>query len=143
MIQRLTRQQAIDALRAKLRELTDDEHCVCRVAREKHVYCGGFSQWTYEELRERYAFIVKTRPHASRPELEDLANRWQLAQQFVKGTELSCDTQTEVHHTCEGFDGFSNERLEGFHRDLLGAPVEIVDPEPAADAKSAPARARE
>jgi hypothetical protein len=121
----ISRQQALDDLRAKLVSLTDEDHCACQVAARLHIYCGGFSQHSYQELKERYAWIVKTRAHVSRPELEDLANRWQLARQFVQGTELSCDTQSLEHHTCKGWDGFSDAQLVQYYKELLGEDVEI------------------
>jgi hypothetical protein len=126
----IQRQQALDDLRAKLLSLTDDEHCTCLVAARLHIYCGGFSQWKYQELKERYGWIVKNRAHVSRPELEDLANRWQLARQFVQGTELACDTQTLEHHTCKGWDGFSDQDLARFYHELLGEAVEIAPQTP-------------
>ena len=125
-MKKLTRAEAIDALRAKLLTLTDDEHSMCEVASKLHLYCGGFSQWKFDELRRRYAHIVKHRPHVSRPALEELANRWQLARQFVQGTLLACDTQTMERHTCHGWDGFSDEQLTQFYAELLGEPVEIA-----------------
>ena len=64
-----------------------------------------------------------------RPELEDLANRWQLARQYVLGTQLACDTQAddrEHHHTCRGWTDFTDEQLGQFCRELLAEEVEIV-----------------
>ncbi len=125
-MKQITRAQAIEALRSRFLELVDDEHCMCLVASKLHVFCGGFSQWKTHELRQRYDWIVKRRPRITRRELEDLANRWQLARQFVQETPLSCDTQSLEHHTCQGWQGFSDEQLAGFHRDLLAEEVEIV-----------------
>jgi hypothetical protein len=125
----VTRDQAIDAIRGKLLTLVDDEHSMCQVASRLGIYCGGFSQDTTGELRRRYDWIVKNQPWLNRKELEDKANRWQLARQFVMGTLISCDTQAEDHerhHTCQGWREFSDEKLAGFHRDLLGEEIEIV-----------------
>lgn len=127
----LTRDQAIDALRAKLVTFVDDEHSSCEVAARLGIFCGGFAQWTAGELRKRYDWIVAGRPAIKRHELEDLANRWQLARQFVLGTTIACDTQAgehEHHHTCRGWREFDDARLAGFYRDLLGEDVEIVPP---------------
>ena len=127
----ITRAEAIALLRARCLALVDEEHSLCEVASRLHVLCGGFSQWRFHELRERYDWIVRRRPHVTRKELEDLANRWQLARQFVQGTELSCDTQTIEHHVCQGWDGFTDEQLATQFQRLLGEEVEIAPPVPA------------
>ena len=59
--------------------MTDDEHSMCLVAAEQDLFCRGFAQYAFPELEDRYWWIVKTRPELARKELEDLANRWQLA----------------------------------------------------------------
>ena len=128
-MRRMTRDEAIEDIRAKLLTLVDDEHSMCQVASRLGFYCGGFSQYSTGELRKRYDWVVGNRPWVKRAELEDLANRWQLARQFVLGTLVSCDTQAsehERHHTCEGWKGFTDERLAQFHRELLGEEIEIA-----------------
>ena len=125
----IRRQEAVDALREKLISLTDDEHCMCDVAAHLKVFCGGWSQWTTAELKERYHWIAKRRPRIARAELEELANRWQLARQFVHDTELACDTQTKEHHhpICGGWTHFTDGELAEFYREILGEEVEIRD----------------
>ena len=126
-----TRKQAIDAIRAKLLTLVDDQHSICEVATRLGIFCGGFSHLKTGELRERYDWIVNNAPWIRRKELEDVANRWQLVRQSVLGTPLACDTQSrpgESHRTCEGWLGFSNPQLEVFHRDLVGEEIQIVEP---------------
>jgi hypothetical protein len=130
-MKKITRDQAINAIRAKLLTLVDDEHSMCEVASRLGIYCTGFSQFKTGPLRERYGWIVESRPGVKRPELEDLANRWQLARQYVLGTLISCDTQAgehERHHTCLGWQTFADEQLAGFHSELLGEEIEIVPP---------------
>ena len=130
-MKKLTRDQAIGAIRAKLLTLVDDEHSMCQVAARLGIYCGGFAQWKTGELRKRHGWIVRNRPAVKRPELEDLANRWQLARQYVLGTRIACDTQAdehERHHICRGWNEFSDAQLAGFHRDLLGEEIAIVAP---------------
>ncbi len=122
----LTRAEAIDALRARFLQLVDDDHCMCWVASKLHLFCGGFSQWTSRELRERYDWIVRRHPHIARQELEDLANRWQLARQFVRETPLSCDTQAIEHHTCLGWGGLTDEQLAASLKEASGEEVTIV-----------------
>ena len=135
MKKQLTRSEAIDAIREKLLTYTDDEHSMCEAATQRGILCRGFSQYSTRELRRRYGWIVKNRPWIKRKELEDAANRWQLARQFILGTKLACYTQSrecEMHATCEGWRGFPDEKLQAFHRDLLGSEIEIVeDPAPA------------
>jgi len=127
-MKRITRTEAIDAIRAKLLTFVDDGHSMCQVAAQRGVFCGGFSQYTTRELRQRYDWIVRNRPWVKRAELEDLADRWQLARQCVLGTPLACDTQArdrEQHHTCRGWNDFTDERLAEFHREIVGEEIEI------------------
>jgi hypothetical protein len=95
-MQVLSRQRAIADLRHKLLELVDDDHSMCQVASEHKIFCSGFSQWSVAELEERYWWLLQNRPKMTRKKLEDMADRWQLARQFVRDTELSCDTQGQV-----------------------------------------------
>jgi hypothetical protein len=124
---KVSRDELIDLLRKRCVGLVDEEHSLCEVASRLHIACGGFSQWKFHELKERYDWIVRSRPGITRAALEDLANRWQLARQTVKGTPLSCDTQlTERQHkTCEGWDQFSDRDLERFWNELSGETVEV------------------
>ena len=128
-MKQMTRDQAINEIREKLLTLVDNEHSMCEVASRLGIYCGGFSQDTTGELRRRYDWIVQNQPWLKRKEVEDKANRWQLARQFVLGTLISCDTQSEDHerhHTCQGWKEFTDEKLASFHKDLLGEEIEIV-----------------
>ena len=124
----LTRSRAVDEMRHRCVALTDDEHSLCSVASRLKILCGGFSQWKFHELKERYDWIVKTRPGVTRRELEDLANRWQLARQEVLGTCLACDTQlAETHHRiCHGWDTFSDDELARYVAHFTGEDVRIV-----------------
>ena len=125
----ISREQTIEAIRAKLMTLTDDTHSICEVATRKNLFCRGFSQWTTGELRKRYGWIVANRPAVRRNELEDLANRWQIARQMTLGQQLACDVQTggcETHPTCMGWDAFSDDQLAEFHRELLGEEIEVA-----------------
>jgi hypothetical protein len=125
-MKRITRPQCIKDLQEKMRRMVDSEHSMCDVAAKKGLYCKGFKQWSFEELKQRYDWIAAARPDITREELEKIANTWQLARQEVFGTALSCDTQTIEHDTCKGFDGWSDEDLARFHADLCGEPVEVV-----------------
>ena len=125
-MKKLDRKQCIADVRARLLALVDDEHSICEVAARRGIFCRGFAQWSLEELKRRYDWIAAMRPNLERAEIERLANAWQLARQQVFGTCLACDTQTEEHDTCRGFDDFSDAQLEAFHAALCGEPVEIV-----------------
>ena len=124
----LTRNQATENLRRRCIELSSEDHCMCEVAARMDVFCRGFARFTFEELKEHYDWIVAKRPCITRRELEDLANRWQLARQLVSGSELSCDNQTQerFHPTCQGWNTFSDEDLARFHQDLCGEEVQVV-----------------
>lgn len=121
------RQEALDSLRDRLASLTDDEHSLCDVASRLKVFCGGWSQWSTAELKERFHWIASRRPHISRPDLEELANRWQLARQFVLDKGLACDAQAVEHHhpVCGGWNRFSDEELAEFYLELFGEEVEV------------------
>lgn len=125
-MKRITRQQCIEDLEKQMQRMVDGEHSMCEVAAKKGIYRKGFMQWTFEELKKQYQWIVASRPNITREELEKIANAWQLARQEVFGTTLSCDTQSIEHDTCNGFDGWSDEELARFHGELCGEPVEVV-----------------
>lgn len=126
-MQTLSRGKCIEDIRGLLLSLVDDEHSMCQVAARFGIYCHGLSQWSFEDLKKRYWWLVERRPGIERGELERLANVWQVARQQVFGTRLSCDTQTLEHDTCCGFDGWSDEDLARFHQELLGGePVRVV-----------------
>ena len=126
----ITRGEAIALLRRKCVALVDAE--LCEVAARLHVLCGGFSQWKFHELKQRYDWIARRRPGVTRKELESLANRWQLARQFVLDEPLSCDVQEreKTHPVCGGWEGHSDEDLARFCQELTGEDVQ-VRPDPA------------
>ncbi len=127
----LTRMQAIETLRDRIHDLVDEEHSICEVAARRGIFCHGFSQWTFDELKRRYWWLAERRPHITREELERLANIWQVARRQVMGTDLACDTQTLEHDTCKGWDEWDNSALSRFVQELCGEPVEIVSDRPA------------
>ena len=122
----MTRDQAVRAIRRKLLEMTDDDHSMCQVASEKGIYCRGYRQLSDEQMKQKYEWFLRRNPGMSRPELEDLANRWQLARQIVDKVPISCDAQQIEHDTCSGWDGFSDAELVRFHRDLLAEEIQIT-----------------
>lgn len=124
--EQVPRDVAINRLREALLELTDDDHSICRIAAEKEIFCGGFRRYSDAELRERYDWLARKYPAASREELEHLANQWQLGRQIFEDRAFACDVQQIEHHTCNGWADFSNEDLARFCRELLGADVVVT-----------------
>jgi uncharacterized protein YciW len=125
----MTRQEAIDRLRGRLMEMVDEDHSICEVAAEQGVYCHGFSQWSFDELKERYYWLADRRPNITREELERLANIWQVARSQVLGTPMACDTQALEHDTCKGWDEWDNETLARYIHELCGQQVSVVGDE--------------
>lgn len=115
----ISRAEAIHRLRETLLAMTDDEHSMCLVATEKGVFCRGFRRLSDEEFRDRHDWLIRRNPKASREEIEDLANKWQLARQIVDRVPLSCDAQLRERDVCNGWNEFTNEELEGFCREIL------------------------
>jgi hypothetical protein len=121
----LTRPEAIDRLRHKLRTLTDADHCVCAVANRLGFPCHGFAQLSDEELRRRFDWIARARPHATRQELEEAVNQFILARQEVTGAVLACDVETREQDLCGGWNTFDNAKLEKFYGEVFGRAVRI------------------
>ena len=121
----IPRTEAIDLLREELLKLTDDDNSICKIAAEKGIFCQGFHRYGDGTLRRCYSWLDRKRPGLSREELEDLANRWQLARQEVDGLPLACDVQQREHDSCGGWDDFSNEDLSRFCSELTGRHVVV------------------
>lgn len=121
----ISRETAISRLRTELLRMAGDES-ICKVSADRGVFCNGFCRFTDDELRDRYSWIIDRRPAISRPELEKIANDWQLAQQEVHDLPLACDVQTKVHDTCRGWHDFTNEQLAKFYEQLTGTRVTVA-----------------
>lgn len=121
----VTRTQAIEELRGALLALVDDDHSFCEVAAREGIMCRGFRQFTDEELRARYDWLVSKRGAVSRAELEKLANQWQLARQFVQNAAFSCDVQARERDTCRGWDDITDKMLTDALRRLRGEEIQI------------------
>ncbi len=126
MIREVDRASAIDAIRAELRTLTDDRTSMCMAAAEHGIFCRGFRQYSDDELREKFEWIVRRNPNLRRDELEKMANLWQISRQVLDGVPFACDAQTIEHDTCMGWDSFSNEDLQRFFREILKEEVNVV-----------------
>jgi uncharacterized protein YjcR len=124
--EQMTRDEAIRKLREKYSSMVDDDNSICKVAAEKGIFCRGFKQYGDSELKHRYDWIDRRHKSMSREELEDIANRWQLARQEVEDAPIACDVQQKVHDTCGGWDDFSNEDLARFWTELTGKAITVV-----------------
>jgi hypothetical protein len=122
----VTRNEAIELVRSELLKQVDDETCICKAAAEQKIFCRGFARYGDREFRARYSWLVTKRPDATRPELEELANEWQLARQDVRQTRLACDVQQAEHDSCRGWDDFSNEDLSRFVSELMGKSLVVA-----------------
>lgn len=122
-----TRQETIDSLREHLLALAGEDQSICKLAAERGLFCHGFAQWKFAELKERYPQIVRSRPRIARRELEELAERWQQARQLVTGEPTACDLQPKEKHyqQCRGWDEFDDRQLESFHLEICGEEIEI------------------
>ncbi len=123
----IDRNEAIDILRAELlKRIGDEDMSACKVAAQQGIFCRGFARYSDAELRERYDWIARRRPSLSRGELEEIADRWQLARQEIGELPIACDVQKKVHDTCRGWDDFSNQELSRFVAEICGRHVIVI-----------------
>lgn len=115
----ISRSDLIATLRDELSRRAGDMS-ICKLAAQTGVFCKGFRRYSDDELKARYGWIARKNPDASRQELEEIADRWQLAREDVLGAKTSCDVQQLEHDTCGGWDDFSDEDLAKFLRELTG-----------------------
>jgi hypothetical protein len=120
-----SRPEIIDMLRSELLQRAGGAVSACRVAAEQGIFCLGFARYTDAELRRRYEWIARRRPDLSREELEEIADRWQMARQEVEGLSCACDVQAKVHDTCCGWDDFSNDDLMRFYYEMTGREIMV------------------
>ncbi len=121
-----TRSEAIGKLRDALVKLTDDDHCLCQVAGERGIFCHGFRRWSDREFDRRWRKAIGRSTHLSRPQMEEYANLWELAEQIRRNVTLACDAQCLERGACRGWDEFSNADLSRFCSDVLGKDIEVV-----------------
>jgi hypothetical protein len=125
VVEKISRPQAIERMREKLRTLTDQDHCVCSVVGQLGIFCRGFKALPDKELKKRYHWIARKRPTAPREMIEELANQYHLGRQEVTGAQICCDFETREHGGCDGWNNFANTQLEEFYVALMGNPAEI------------------
>jgi AraC-like DNA-binding protein len=126
-MEKQTRERVIDQLREYLVRLTDEKHSMCEVAGSLGLYCRGFQRLSDGELRERFNWMLRTRPGTTHQQLEDLANRHVLARQKALGVSFACDALSIDRDTCLGWDEFSNADLQRFYRECYEENIEIQD----------------
>jgi hypothetical protein len=125
----ISRSKAIAVLRFHfLKDLDqcDGETSMCKLAAERGIFCHGFAQYGDGEIRRVYDWIARRNPEASREELEEIANRWQIARQEFREMPLACDVQQREHDTCRGWDDFTNEQLAEFVKETTGKEYIVV-----------------
>jgi hypothetical protein len=123
--ERLSRPQAIEVLREKLKSMCDDEHCACSAAAHFGVFCKGLSGLSDADFKKRFDWIARTRPKATRAELEELVSLYHRGRQDVTGAALCCDAETREHCACDGWNMFDNTQLEKYCAELAGRSVRI------------------
>ena len=124
-VESLSRPAAICLLRERLTALCREGECACAATARLDVFCGGFRALTDRELRERFPWIARSRPNASREELEKLISLYHLGRQEVDGMTLCCDVETREHCACDGWNRFDNLALEGAVLELTGRHVVV------------------
>lgn len=127
--QSISRAKAIAVLRHKFLaelEASDGETSMCKLAAERGIFCNGFAQYGDGQLRRVYDWIAKKDATASREDLEELANRWQIARQELREMPLACDVQQREHDTCRGWDDFTNEQLATYVAEVTGKTYLVV-----------------
>ena len=124
-VEHLTRPQAIERLRERLRTFAEKDHCICETVGRLGVFCGGFKRLPEKEFTQRFQWIVRGHPNEPRQSLEALAGLYHEARQEVTGAAICCDVETKEHAGCDGWNQFDAESLERFHLALTGSPVKI------------------
>ena len=81
---------------------------------------------TDKEFRQRFNWIARPRPRASREELEELVSAYHLGRQQIAGAILCCDVETRDHCACDGWNQFDNSALEAFCLQVTGQKIRIA-----------------
>jgi hypothetical protein len=121
----ISREGAIDLLRAELLKRAGDDVSVCKLAAEKNIFCRGFHRGSDADLRRRFHWIDEKDPAMPQAEVEEVVDRWQLARQEVNQLPTACDVQQREHDGCNGWTDFSNDELSRFCRELAGRDVVV------------------
>ena len=124
-----SRQTAIAALRLCLNRLSDVEHSTCQVAAERGIFCRGFRRWNDHEFHQRWKTVLGQSTHLTRPQIERLADLWQLSEQITQRVRVACDATSAAPRPCRGWEEFSNETLARLCAELLGREVVVGAPQ--------------
>lgn len=124
-IEQISRPEAIDRLRERLKNFVVGEHCLCEVAGRLGIFCRGFRRLSDAEFRQRFDWLLRRHPGSPRKALEELASLYHEGRQEATGAEICCDIETREHVGCDGWNTFDNRQLEEFHLALVGRPVQI------------------
>ncbi len=124
-VEHLSRPQAIVLVRERLLALCRKDECACAAAARRDVFCGGYLDLSDAQLRKRFSWIARSRPGASRAELERLISLYHLGRQEVDGLAICCDVETREHCGCDGWNRFDNLALEGAVLELTGRSVQV------------------
>ena len=123
----VSREELVKLVREELiKRAGDDDMSACKAAGEQGIFCRGFARYSDLDLRRRYDWIARRRPKMTRKQLEEIANRWQLARQEVEGMPIACDVQQKAHDTCRGWDDFTNEDLAKFYFEMTGKEIAVA-----------------
>ncbi len=95
---------------------------MCRAAAEEGIFCRGFRRLPEREFHDRWKGQLGVSTHLTRSQMEELADLWQRSEQLHRREALICDSQTVCPVACAGWNEFTDEDLERFCRELLGAP---------------------
>lgn len=125
VIDHISRPEAVDRIRRILNALEDDERCACAIASRYGIFCKGFDGMPDEEFKQRFYWIARKRPMATREELEQLVSQYHLGRQQVTGAAVCCDVETRDHCGCDGWNTFDNQTLEKYCVQLTGRQVRI------------------
>lgn len=121
----VSRPEAIERIRGMLKSLTHDDECACSTAARFGVFCQGLTKLSDPELKARYDWIARTRPKASRAELEELVRLYHVSRQAATGTGLCCDLETRERCGCDGWNQFDDRALERFYKEMIGEDVQV------------------
>jgi hypothetical protein len=122
-----SRQTAIAALRLCLNRLSDGEHSTCQVAAERGIFCRGFRRWNDHEFHQRWKAVLGESTHLTRPQIELLADLWQLSEQIAQSVPVACDAHSAASGPCRGWQEFSNEALARYCAELVGRKVVVAN----------------
>ena len=96
-----------------------------RSRRKKASSVEGFERLSDRELRQRFWWIARKRPQASRAELEETISLYHQGRQEIRGEAICCDVETREHAGCDGWNQFDNAALEKFVLEIVGRRISV------------------